>query len=42
MDALFFEGQSAPQSPQTLFGADFEGLDSNAEVYIFDQDDSQE
>ena len=42
MDALFFEGQSAPQSPQTLFDADFEGLASNAEVYIFNQDDSQE
>ena len=27
---------------QTLFDADFEGLASNAEVYIFNQDDSQE
>ena len=36
------EGQSAPQTPQTLFDADFEGLASNAEVYIFNQDDSQE
>ena len=35
MDALFQEGQSAPQTPQTLFDADFEGLASNAEVYIF-------
>ena len=42
MDALFQEGQSAPQTPQTLFGADFDGLASNAEVYIFNQDDSQE
>ena len=42
MDALFREGQSAPQTPQTLFDADFEGLASNAEVYIFNQDDSQE
>ena len=25
MDALFQEGQSAPQTPQTLFDADFEG-----------------
>ena len=24
MDALFQEGQSAPQTPQTLFDADFE------------------
>ena len=40
MDALFQEGQSAPQTPQTLFDADFEGLASNAEVYIFNQDDS--
>ena len=31
-----------PQTPQTLFDADFEGLASNAEVYIFNQDDSQE
>jgi hypothetical protein len=31
MDALFQEGQSAPQTPQTLFNADFEGLASNAE-----------
>ena len=42
MDALFQEGQPAPQTPQTLFDADFEGLASNAEVYIFNQDDSQE
>ena len=26
MDALFQEGQSAPQTPQTFFDADFEGL----------------
>ena len=26
MDALFQEGQSAPQTPQTLFDADFEGF----------------
>ena len=36
------EGQSAPQTPQTLFDADFEGLASNAEAYVFNQDDSQE
>ena len=42
MDALFQEGQSAPQTPQTLFDADFEGLASNAELYIFNQEDSQE
>ena len=41
MDALFQEGQSAPQTPQTLFDADFEGLASNAEVYIFNQDDNR-
>ena len=33
---------SAPQTPQTLFDADFEGLASNAELYIFNQEDSQE
>ena len=32
MDALFQEGQSAPQTPQTFFDADFEGLASNAEL----------
>ena len=44
MDALFQEGQSAPQTPQTFFDADFEGLGSNAELYfyIFNQGDSQE
>ena len=42
MDALFQEGQSAPQTPQPFFDADFEGLASNAELYIFNQDDSQE
>ena len=41
-NALFQEGQSDPQTPQTFFDADFEGLASNAEVYIFNQDDSQE
>ena len=41
MDALFQEGQSAPQTPQPFFDADFEGLASNAELYIFNQDDSQ-
>ena len=36
------EGQSAPQTPQPFFDADFEGLASNAELlYIFNQDDSQ-
>ena len=42
MDALFQEGPSAPQTPQPFFDADFEGLASNAELYIFNQDDSQE
>ena len=42
MDALVQEGQSVPQTPQSFFHADFEGLASNAEVYIFNQDDSQE
>ena len=42
MDALFQEGQSAPQTPQTAFDADFEGLTSNAELHIFNQEDSQE
>ena len=36
------EGQSAPQTPQTFFDADFEGFASNAELYIFNQEDSQE
>ena len=40
MDALFQEGQSAPQTPQTFFDTDFEGLASNAELYIFNQEDS--
>ena len=30
------------QRPQTVFDADFEGLTSNAELYIFNQEDSQE
>ena len=42
MDALFREGQSGPQTPQTAFDADFEGLTSNAELHIFNQEDSQE
>ena len=42
MDALFQDGQSAPQTPQTFFDAEFEGLASNAELYIFNQEDSQE
>ena len=41
MDALF-QGQSVAQTPQSFFDADFEGLASNAELYIFNQDDSQE
>jgi len=41
MDALF-QGQSVAQTPQSVFDADFESLASNSEVYIFDQDDSQE
>ena len=39
---MFQEGKSAPQTPQPFFDADFEGLASNAELYIFNQDDSQE
>ncbi len=42
MDALFQEGQSGPQTPQTFFDADFEGLASNAELYVSNQEDSQE
>ena len=41
MDALF-QGQCVAQTPQPFFDADFESLASNAELYIFDQDDSQE
>ena len=41
IDALF-QGQSVAQTPQSFFDADFEGLASNAELYIFNQDDSQE
>ena len=41
MDALF-QGQSAEQTPQPFVDADFEGLTSNAELYIFNQEDSQE
>ena len=41
MDALF-QGQSVAQTPQPFFDADFESLASNAELYISDQDDSQE
>ena len=42
MDALVQEGQAVPQTPRSFFQADFEGLANNAEVYIFNQDDSQE
>ena len=42
MDALFREGQSGPQTPQTAFDADFEGLTSNAELHIFNQEDSHQ
>ena len=41
IDALF-QGQSVAQTSQSFFDADFEGLASNAEWYIFNQDDSQE
>ena len=41
MDGLI-QGQSVAQTPQPFFDADFESLTSNAELYIFDQDDSQE
>ena len=35
------QGNTEYQS-QTFFDADFEGLASNAELYIFNQEDSQE
>ena len=41
MDGLF-QGQSVAQTPQSFFDADVEGLASNAELYIFNHDDSQE
>ena len=41
MDALF-QGQSVAQTPQPFFDADFEDLASKAELYIFNQDDSQQ
>ena len=41
MDALF-QGQSMAQTPQSSLDPDFEGLASDAESYIFNQDDSQE
>ena len=41
MDALF-QGQSVAQTPQSCLDPDFEGLASDAELYIFNQDDSQE
>ena len=41
MDALF-QGQSIVQTPQSCLDPDFEGLASDAELYIFNQDDSQE
>ena len=41
MDALF-QGQSMAQTPQSCLDPDFKGLASDAELYIFNQDDSQE
>ena len=41
IDALF-QDQSVAQMRQSFNDADFEGLASNAELYIFNQDDSQE
>ena len=41
IDALF-QDQSVAQTRQSFIDADFEGLASNAELYIFNQDDSQE
>ena len=41
IDALF-QDQSVVQTRQSFIDADFEGLASNAELYIFNQDDSQE
>ena len=39
VDALF-QDQSVVQTRQSFIDADFEGLASNAELYIFNQDDS--
>ena len=41
MDALF-QGQSVAQTPQSCLDPDFEGLASDAELYIFSQDDSSQ
>ena len=41
MDALL-HGQSMAQTPQSRLDPDFEGLASDAELYIFNQGDSQE
>ena len=41
IDALF-QDQSVAQTRQSFNDADFEGLARNAELYIFNQDDSQE
>ena len=41
IDALF-QDKSVAQTRQSFIDADFEGLASNAELYIFKQDDSQE
>ena len=41
MDALF-QDRPVAQTCQSCIDADFEGLASNAELYIFDQDDGNE
>ena len=41
MDALF-QGQSMAQTPQSRLDPDLEGLASDSELYIFNQDDAQE
>ena len=41
IDALF-QDQSVAQTRQSFNDADFEGLARNVELYIFNQDDSQE
>jgi len=41
MDALF-QGQSMAHTPQSRLDPDLEGLASDSELYIFNQDDGQE
>ena len=39
---LYFEKDNLVRKRLKRFDADFEGLTSNAELYIFNQEDSQE